>query len=200
MCLRCQANPAHSMIGLSRRQHKDTTADGDISRALDLRTGWWPAVARETSGAGAHDGCDVAAKVNFTHPMISPARNVDLAGGTDVDVMGIDNCALVAGPLSPEKPAVPVPAMVFIIPLPSISRTLWLEKSARKILSALSIATPTGAWICALVAGPPSPEKPATPGSGNRCDDTTGINSANSVIEATVKIQLPKLFTAIDWG
>src|SRR5438876_199005 len=65
--------------------------------------------------------------------------------------------ALMAGPPSPEKPKPPAPATVVMIPLEETLRMRGL--SAMKRFPALSTATPDG-LSRALIAGPPSPEKP----------------------------------------
>src|SRR5207248_223186 len=71
--------------------------------------------------------------------------------------------AAVAGPPSPEKPDVPLPATVVIVPADETRRMRLLLKSAiRKPPSAVA-ATPEGALSWAAVAGPPSPEKPDVP-------------------------------------
>ena len=73
------------------------------------------------------------------------------------------NLALVAGPLSPLYPAMPLPATVVIFPLVSILRTRLLLLSARNKLPLLSMVRPLGKLSLAAVEGPPSPAKPAKP-------------------------------------
>src|SRR6516165_9706379 len=78
---------------------------------------------------------------------------------------GLDNLALIAGPLSPLKPAVPFPATVVMTPFETL-RTRLLPESAMYRLPAES--TPTlklveAKFNWALVAGPLSPLKPAVP-------------------------------------
>ncbi len=73
------------------------------------------------------------------------------------------NSALVAGPPSPEDPAVPLPATVVMMPLLSILRIRLFRESAIYTLPAPSRATPIGRFRLAEVAGPPSPENPAVP-------------------------------------
>ena len=70
--------------------------------------------------------------------------------------------ALVAGPPSPEAAPKPVPAIVVMVPFETL-RTRPLLESAMKRLPAESTATPLGPFRAALVAGPPSPEKPSFP-------------------------------------
>src|SRR6202522_4177306 len=78
---------------------------------------------------------------------------------------GVFNSALVAAPPSPEKPEVPLPATVVMIPVfAAILRTLLLKTSTMKILPALSVRTYPGEINFAPVALPPSPESPADPG------------------------------------
>jgi hypothetical protein len=72
--------------------------------------------------------------------------------------------ALVAGPPSPEKIALPVPATVVITPVAVATlRTRLFNVSAMNRLPAASNATPVGWLRLALVAGPPSPEKSSAP-------------------------------------
>src|ERR1035441_9951140 len=74
--------------------------------------------------------------------------------------------ALVAGPPLPASPLVPPPAMVLMVPEALTLRMRWLPPSTISRLPALSTAT-FRVWprplICALAAGPPSPEKPGVP-------------------------------------
>ena len=72
------------------------------------------------------------------------------------------NWALVAGPLSPLKPAVPFPATVVITPFETLRTRLLLESAIYR-LPAESTATPRGRYNWALVAGPLSPLKPPSP-------------------------------------
>ncbi len=69
----------------------------------------------------------------------------------------------VAGPPSPEEPPVPLPATVVRMPLVDTLRMRLLELSAMKRLPALFTATLEEKKSEPLVAGPPSPEKPAVP-------------------------------------
>src|SRR5579871_1826667 len=73
---------------------------------------------------------------------------------------GSPNCALVAGPPSPEYPDWPFPATVLMTPLGETFRTRLFMESAMYKLPDASTATLCGENNCALVAGPPSPEKP----------------------------------------
>src|SRR5437868_7089245 len=70
--------------------------------------------------------------------------------------------AAVAGPLSPEKPAVPFPATVEITP-PEIHRIRLFAESAIYTLPTLSTATASGRARDARVADPPSPANPNAP-------------------------------------
>jgi len=70
--------------------------------------------------------------------------------------------ALMAGPLSPLKPAVPFPATVMMIPL-AILRMRLLLASAMYRLPMESKAIPSGKFNWAKLAGPLSPLKPAVP-------------------------------------
>src|ERR1035441_7464316 len=70
--------------------------------------------------------------------------------------------SVVAGPLSPLKPAIPFPATVVITPLETL-RTRWLNPSEMYRLPAGSAGTAVGAHNWALVAAPLSPPKPAFP-------------------------------------
>src|SRR5580700_8315224 len=72
------------------------------------------------------------------------------------------NWALVAGPLSPLKPAVPFPATVVITPFETL-RMRWFDASAMYTLPEESTATPCGSLTWALAAGPLSPLNPAVP-------------------------------------
>ena len=68
------------------------------------------------------------------------------------------NCALAAGPPSPEYPVDPFPATVpMMAPLAETLRTRLLPKSAMYTLPEESTATPMGRFSCALAAAPPSP-------------------------------------------
>jgi hypothetical protein len=83
--------------------------------------------------------------------------------------VGYASDAIVAGPPSPDAavvqpPDTPVPAIVVIIPKGFIFLTTWLPYSAIKIFPIASIKMSSGKLIKALIAGPPSPEYPETPG------------------------------------
>src|SRR5262245_11322821 len=71
--------------------------------------------------------------------------------------------AAVAGPPSPEKPSVPLPATVVIVPVDETLRIRLLIASAIRNPPSRVAATATGRSSLALVAGPPSPEKPSWP-------------------------------------
>ena len=69
---------------------------------------------------------------------------------------GSFNCAEVAGPPSPEKPATPVPAIVEIVPVDEISRTRAITSSTKYTFPELSQAIDWGAMTADCVAGTPS--------------------------------------------
>ena len=71
--------------------------------------------------------------------------------------------ALVAGPPSPLKLAAPLPAKVVITPAGVMRRTRLLSVSVTYKLPRASKAKALGKFSWALVAGPPSPPKPAAP-------------------------------------
>ena len=71
---------------------------------------------------------------------------------------GLLSSAAVAGPLSPLKPAVPLPATVMMSPVDlTTSRMRLLSWSEMNTLPAESTATLLGALSSAAVAGPLSP-------------------------------------------
>ena len=77
---------------------------------------------------------------------------------------GPANPALVAGPPSPEEVADPLPATVVMIPVVAFTfRTLLLAASPMYRFPAASNAIAPGLSNSALVAAPPSPEKPEVP-------------------------------------
>src|ERR1039458_10357884 len=78
---------------------------------------------------------------------------------------GRRSSALVARPpslnvLAPPGLVCPVPAKVLMMPAALTMRTRLFFESAMYRLPVLSSARPCGAFNCARVAGPPSPEKP----------------------------------------
>src|SRR5271157_3425201 len=75
---------------------------------------------------------------------------------------GAYNWALMAGPLSPLKPGVPVPAMVAITP-PETRRIRLLALSAMKRLPEESTAMPEGAYNWAVMAGRLTTRQPGVP-------------------------------------
>src|SRR4051794_17570722 len=77
--------------------------------------------------------------------------------GSAATSVGAESWAAVAGPPSPEKPPVPFPATVAILPWPSTRRTRSLAVSATRKPPPGSGDTPCGAARRAAVAGPPSP-------------------------------------------
>src|SRR5437016_802664 len=68
--------------------------------------------------------------------------------------IGRFNAAEAAGPLSPENPAVPLPANVMITPDADTFRIRLLPLSAMKRFPEASTATPFGLFSAAEVAGP----------------------------------------------
>src|SRR5437870_2533722 len=76
--------------------------------------------------------------------------------------MGRFSDAFVAGPPSPEPPWIPLPATVVIVP-PDTIRTRAFLLSAMYRLPEESTDTLEGPFNEALVAAPPSPEKPTVP-------------------------------------
>src|SRR5436189_1417303 len=73
---------------------------------------------------------------------------------------GPDSAAEVAGPPSPLKPIVPLPATVVMTCVAaSIRRIRLFIESAMNRFPALSTATPCGSFNCDAAAGPPSPLK-----------------------------------------
>src|SRR5262245_27931898 len=77
-------------------------------------------------------------------------------------------CALLAGPPSPEKPGVPVPANVVIIPVLDTRRMREFALSLMYTFPKVSPAVPVGIFKRAEVAGPPSPENPGLLPPANR--------------------------------
>src|SRR5881397_4049039 len=77
--------------------------------------------------------------------------------------LGPASWALMAGPPSPEEPCEPLPATVVMIPSEETLRMRLLLASAMKRFEAPSTATRLGPASWALMAGPPSPEKPCEP-------------------------------------
>ncbi|MFT3791948.1 MAG: hypothetical protein QM741_12935 [Rudaea sp.] len=67
------------------------------------------------------------------------------------------------GNASRGTPSWPLPAIVVMMPEPSTLRIRWFEQSAMYRLPALSMATASGLFSCAVFAAPPSPEYPALP-------------------------------------
>ena len=94
------------------------------------------------------------------HPV---SATIKLPPGSSVKPEGAFSSAAMAGPPSPEKPAVPFPATVVITPAVSIFRMRELPESEMKILPWASTAIPEGALTCAALAGPLSPENPGVP-------------------------------------
>ena len=59
-----------------------------------------------------------------------------------------------AGPPSPELPAMPEPTMVETVPFGETCRTRWFPASANTTLPALSTTVPTGEFSSAVLPGP----------------------------------------------
>src|ERR1035441_1467067 len=96
--------------------------------------------------------------LRMQHPLSAMYRLPVESTATPV---GLSNWALVAGPLSPLKPAVPFPATVVIIPFATL-RIRLLSSSAMYRLPAESKAIPWGDNL-ALIAGPLSPKEDPPP-------------------------------------
>ena len=93
--------------------------------------------------------------VSAINRLPAPSRNT---------LVGELSAALVAGPPSPPKLAVPSPATVVMMPVLAVTlRMRLLPLSAINKLPAASTATPLGRKSWALVASPPSPPKPPLP-------------------------------------
>ena len=76
---------------------------------------------------------------------------------------GVASSANEAGPPSPLYEAIPLPAMVLMMPLAETKRTRLFDESAMKKPPPGATATPEGAKMDASVAGPPSPLKASLP-------------------------------------
>ena len=109
--------------------------------------------------------------------------------------------AAVGTPPSPLKPAVPVPATVVIVPSASTLRTRWLLASAMYRLPLLSNTMSWGLSICAIVAGPPSPLKPALPGVPATVVITPAVSILRmAVFHESAMYRLPEASSAKPWG
>ena len=120
-------------------------------------------------GSVACDGRDDAVGRHLPDSLVVGVRDEKIPGTIHGDAGGVDrdlvdlSAAEVAGPPSPEKPWVPLPATVVMIPLGDTFRIRLLMVSAMKRFPEASTATPLGKLNDAEVAGPPSPEKPDAP-------------------------------------
>lgn len=101
--------------------------NGDARRKADLRVDGGTAIAREIEVA-ARDGCDDAVGGDFADAVVECVGDEEIAGVVEGDAGGIEETA-VALPPSPEKPAMPLPAMVVMAP-PETLRMRALLKSA----------------------------------------------------------------------
>src|ERR1039457_3865884 len=112
---------------------------------------------------------------------------------------GSNNSAEVAGPLSPLKPRVPLPATVLIVPAGVTFRIRLFIRSAMKRLPALSTATSLGWFSSAAVAGPPSPLKPAVPLPATVLIVPAAVTFRMRLLPSAMK-RLPALSTAMPAG
>jgi len=77
------------------------------------------------------DGIDVAGRVHFAEAAIAEVVNVDVVAAIDGDAEGALSLAAVAAPVSPENPAMPVPAKVVRFPLMSTFDDAVVGRSAK---------------------------------------------------------------------
>ena len=120
-----------------------------------------PVVAVVTGGSGSSDRRDDPFETIRTRLFpISAIYKLPAESSARPEMAA--NCARRAGPLSPAKPAEPLPATVLMTPFETL-RTRWLPPSAMYRLPHGSIATPCGRFNWAWFAGPPSPPKPCVP-------------------------------------
>ena len=82
--------------------------------------------------------------------------------------------------------------MVVMVPFGDTMRMRLLVRSAIYRFPAASTATPCGLWSIALVAGPPSPEKPASVKlvAGHRGDNAVGRQFADLVVAGVRKVEV----------
>src|ERR1035437_8399760 len=92
-------------------------------------------------------------------------------------------------------PELPSPATVVIVP-PDTFRIRLLSRSAMKRLPAESTATPWGYQSDALVAGPPSPEKPAFPFPATTVNTPFGEIRTTMLFPESAAYTLPRASTA----
>ena len=77
--------------------------------------------------------------------------------------MGLRICPAVAAPPSPLKPAVPVPAIVVMMPsVPILADARVAQVCDIQASVSFACATARGVQRCAALAGPPSPLLPQT--------------------------------------
>lgn len=81
-------------------------------------------------------GSDDSAGRYRTDPTVEIIGDIQVPGGIDRNTHCPFNCAAVAGPPSPEKPALPVPATVLMVPAGFTLRTTF-EEPVRLVKSAL---------------------------------------------------------------
>src|SRR5262249_30956005 len=103
---------------------------------------------------------------------------------------GFESWAEVAGPPSPRKPAMPMPATVEIVPSVATFLTRWPSNSEMYTFPAASTATLRGVISWALMAGPPSPVDPFSPVPANDGDGSIGGDAAHAVISQVSDVQV----------
>ena len=113
---------------------------------------------------------------------------------------GFHNAALVAGPPSPLKPRVLLPANVVMIPVTASTRRMRFPVAMNR-LPPPSTATPNGKIKAALVPGPPSPLKPRTPFPATIAMSPVEAFSSHTRWSSVAAINmLPRLSTATPLG
>jgi hypothetical protein len=123
-----------------------------------------------------------------------------LPSGSVAMPRGAAICAAEASPPSPEKPNVPVPATVVIIPFGETRRIRWLLVSASTMLPSGSSATPCTRFSCALVAGPPSPENPEEAVPATVVIRPSAVTRRTDGRNGSAKTKLPSGRTAMPLG
>ena len=118
------------------------------------------AVACTDGGVSTYEH-DVAAGVKIRTRLLYESAKYTLPAGSSARPVGLNSCALVAGPLSPLNPVV-VPAMLVIVSS-EIFRMRSFKVSEKNTLPAESTAMPSELLMSARVAGPLSPLKPGSP-------------------------------------
>jgi hypothetical protein len=104
--------------------------------------------------------------------------------------------ALVAGPPSPKYPPPPPPAIMVMVPAGLTLRIREFHQSAMNRLPAPSTAIPCGWSSLPLMAGPPSPEYPATPLPATVVMAPAGFTMRIRLLPASAMKRLPALSTA----